>query len=776
MSDLLYQLSSESVHTSKKLEKGSSFYKKSMNSHYELEISENSDIKSDYFQRKNSTPPDPHLRRFHNDSYRDLDDSANQVICNRNIEHVINDSKSLCPNINTKSLDLAKSAVNLREITKKLVNTNIKFINSGKIMIVTKLGEDYLVGLTRDIVVYLLTHAFSNSKIRITIYVESAILNSKKFNLSRIYQKYHDTIGRVKEWTPELCIKNPQIFDFVITLGGDGTLLYTSWLFQNVVPVIIPFKLGSLGFLTNFDIKNARQILKSAINHGSNVSLRMRFKVTVYRVSKKKSTAPQKVPHRSIDHDEIVGSFKKLTVFGPNKPGPIRRIINDKPNDYIYTNKNKSILSQDNSSSSLAKMINNQNIAPSQSLFTNIMPKVSNTTSNTSDNSSPEPHQISTSSITKELKTPTPIAGLAPINILPKNKINIDHEMPNPELIPINRNDYFHSSELSSDTNKRHISDNRRRKHRKNSRSGSISAHSKPTGATTPLSLITSTPYQEEYLNSTNHLSQRPITPHTSSAYPSSLISPITRSKSIRSNSNLASSASTSLLRTGSISKKSPISRSNSINLKKNHSNTSLSSNYSSRFTWDEHESFHVLNEVVVDRGPNPFLSVLELYANEQHLTSVQADGIVISTPTGSTAYSLSAGGSLVHPDIPAMLITPICPHTLSFRPMLLPEATDLKIEVPLDSRNTAWVSFDGRNRLELNRGDYIKVSPSNFPVPSMNHPDCNKGNEWFENLTQSFNWNTRMRQKQMGILINDDGTEVLGTGLNEDDLADDES
>ncbi|OMJ21848.1 NAD(+) kinase, partial [Smittium culicis] len=381
-------------------------------------------------------------------------------------------------------------------------------------------------------------------------YVESAILNSKKFNLSRIYQKYHDTIGRIKEWTPELCIKNPQIFDFVITLGGDGTLLYTSWLFQNIVPVIVPFKLGSLGFLTNFDIKNARQILKAAINRGSNVSLRMRFKVTVYRVSKKKSTAPQKISHLSINDDEIVGSFKKLTVFGPNKPGPIRRIINDKPNNYIYTNKKKSSLSQDNCSSTLAKMINNQNNAPSQSQsqFTNIESKASNTTPNTLDNSSPKPLQIATSSIPIELETPRP--GLTPINILPNNKIDKDHEIPNPELIPINRNEYLHSSELSSDTNKRHTSDNRRRKHRKNSRSGSISAHSKPTPAITPLSLITSTPYQEEHVNNTNLLSQRPITPHTSGAYTPSLVSPLTRSKSNKSNSNITSSTSTSLLRT----------------------------------------------------------------------------------------------------------------------------------------------------------------------------------------------------------------------------------
>lgn len=70
----------------------------------------------------------------------------------------------------------------------------------------------------------------------------------------------------------------------------------------------------------------------------------------------------------------------------------------------------------------------------------------------------------------------------------------------------------------------------------------------------------------------------------------------------------------------------------------------------------------------MVDRGPSPYVSLLELFGDEHHMTTVQADGLAVSTPTGSTAYSLSAGGSLVHPEIPALLLTPICPHTLSFR------------------------------------------------------------------------------------------------------------
>lgn len=101
---------------------------------------------------------------------------------------------------------------------------------------------------------------------------------------------------------------------------------------------------------------------------------------------------------------------------------------------------------------------------------------------------------------------------------------------------------------------------------------------------------------------------------------------------------------------------------------------------------------FQILNDLVVDRGPSPYMSQLEVYGDDNHLTTVQADGLVVSTPTGSTAYSLSAGGSLVHPEVPAILVTPICAHTLSFRPMLLPDSMDLRVEVPIDSRNGAWV------------------------------------------------------------------------------------
>lgn len=157
-----------------------------------------------------------------------------------------------------------------------------------------------------------------------------------------------------------------------------------------------------------------------------------------------------------------------------------------------------------------------------------------------------------------------------------------------------------------------------------------------------------------------------------------------------------------------------------------------------------ESEQFDVLNEIVVDRGPSPWVSNLELYDDDKLLTIVQADGLILSTPTGSTAYSLSAGGSLVHPSIPAILLSPICPHTLSFRPMLLPDSANLRVCVPKNSRATAYVSFDGRNRVELRKGDYVEIQASRFPFPTV----VKEEGEWVDTVCKTFQWNQRERQK----------------------------
>lgn len=158
---------------------------------------------------------------------------------------------------------------------------------------------------------------------------------------------------------------------------------------------------------------------------------------------------------------------------------------------------------------------------------------------------------------------------------------------------------------------------------------------------------------------------------------------------------------------------------------------------------------YQVLNEVVVDRGPSSYLSNVDLFLDGHLITTVQGDGLIVSTPTGSTAYAVAAGASMIHPNVPAIMITPICPHSLSFRPIVVPAGVELKIKLSPDARNTAWVSFDGRKRQEICHGDSITITTSCFPVPSICFRD--PVTDWFESLATCLHWNVRKKQNYLG-------------------------
>ncbi|KAI3329942.1 ATP-NAD kinase-like domain-containing protein [Ustulina deusta] len=122
-------------------------------------------------------------------------------------------------------------------------------------------------------------------------------------------------------------------------------------------------------------------------------------------------------------------------------------------------------------------------------------------------------------------------------------------------------------------------------------------------------------------------------------------------------------------------------------------------------------QAFHAINELVIHRGPNPHLAIIDIYVNGRLLTEAVADGILVSTPTGSTAYSLSAGGSIMHPLVKALLITPICARSLSFRPLGLP--LDSKVVLKLSEKNRGReleVSIDGKRKTGVTIGMEIRV------------------------------------------------------------------
>ncbi|KAL1843752.1 hypothetical protein VTJ49DRAFT_133 [Mycothermus thermophilus] len=340
---------------------------------------------------------------------------------------------------------LVQTATGVREVSKQLQRRPIKRAVKN-IMIVTKARDNQLVVLTRELALWLLQTPRYGSDLGVNVYVDAKLHHSKRFNARGILDMNPRFESMLRYWTPDLCWSQPEKFDLVLTLGGDGTVLFTSWLFQRIVPPVLSFSLGSLGFLTSFEFERYKDHLNRIMgDEGMRVNLRMRFTCTVYR----------------------------------NTPN--------------------------------------------------------------------------------------------------------GHEM-------------------------------------------------------------------------------------------------------------------------------------------------------------EEGEQFEVLNELVIDRGPSPYVSNLELYGDDELLTVVQADGCIFSTPTGSTAYSLSAGGSLVHPDIPAILLTPICPHTLSFRPMVLSDTMLLRVSVPHNSRATAYCAFDGKGRIELKQGDHVTITASQYPFPTVVRTDT----EWFDSVSRTLRWNTR--------------------------------
>lgn len=469
------------------------------------------------------------MRRGENDFHRDFPDACARYEREQNMVDIHSHDGD---RLRYLSQRLAQTSISVREMYKQLYRARVHS-SAQSILIITKARDNHLVLLTRELSIWLMNYKRQGSKRGLVVYVDEQLRYSKRFDVAGIERDHphfflptrHETCkskhqcldsdeGQLRFWTGDMCSSCPTLFDLVITLGGDGTVLFASWLFQSSVPPVIPFSLGSLGFLTPFRFEDYESIMRSALSNGVRLSVRMRFRATVYR---------------AIDHvNPELGA------------------------------KRRKALQSDNAETML------QNI-----------------------------------------KT----CGWYCVEMEPGSD--------GMEDAPV-----FHDEQVHT-------------------------------------------------------FRTRPV------------------------------------------------------------------------------ESFEFLNDLVVDRGPSPYLTMLEVFADDTHLTTAYADGLCISTPTGSTAYSLSAGGSLVHPLIPAMLITPICPHTLSFRPMLVPDSLELRIAVPHNSRSTAWASFDGRGRVEIARGDHIKITASPFPFLSVLPED--KYGSWFDSVSRTLNWN--QRKHQMGFMVYDGQT-----------------
>jgi NAD+ kinase len=146
-----------------------------------------------------------------------------------------------------------------------------------------------------------------------------------------------------------------------------------------------------------------------------------------------------------------------------------------------------------------------------------------------------------------------------------------------------------------------------------------------------------------------------------------------------------------------------------------------------------------LLNDVVISKSALARILTLEVTVDGHYLTTLQADGLILSTPTGSTAYSLAAGGPIIYPTLPSILLTPICPHTLTNRPIILP--VDSTIEVTLRSeQRDAFITLDGQLGLSFHENDAVRIEKSGYTVPLVKSPF----KSYFEVLRTKLKWGER--------------------------------
>lgn len=124
-----------------------------------------------------------------------------------------------------------------------------------------------------------------------------------------------------------------------------------------------------------------------------------------------------------------------------------------------------------------------------------------------------------------------------------------------------------------------------------------------------------------------------------------------------------------------------------------------------------------VLNDIVITKGALSRIIEMSVMVGDLPVTRVRADGLIIASPTGSTAYNLAAGGPIVHPDVDAMLLTPIAPHTLTNRPVVIAGSSEVHVRPIMDPHDEVFVTFDGQSGFPLRPSDLVSVRRAAKPV-----------------------------------------------------------
>jgi len=155
-------------------------------------------------------------------------------------------------------------------------------------------------------------------------------------------------------------------------------------------------------------------------------------------------------------------------------------------------------------------------------------------------------------------------------------------------------------------------------------------------------------------------------------------------------------------------------------------------------------EDHNVLNDVVINKGVVARVINLQVLVNGQYMTSYRADGLIIATPTGSTAYSLSAGGPIIHPSMHTLVLSPICPFTLTNRSILIPDHSIIQVKLVAEYED-ARITLDGQEGYDMKAKDILEIQKTKTTLKLIPGPDKN----YYQTLRQKLQWGT---QNEAGV------------------------
>lgn len=149
-------------------------------------------------------------------------------------------------------------------------------------------------------------------------------------------------------------------------------------------------------------------------------------------------------------------------------------------------------------------------------------------------------------------------------------------------------------------------------------------------------------------------------------------------------------------------------------------------------------KSYYCLNDVVIDKGAVARMIQIGFWIDDKEIAALKADGLIVATPTGSTGYSLSAGGPIVQPYVPALVLAPICPHALSLRPMVISSSSRVRIQL-LTAGEEVYLTLDGQRGITLGKNDVVEIQKASFELTLVSSPKRN----YFDLLKEKLGWAT---------------------------------